>query len=73
MNYMYHTTYEKIEKTMTHHMKAGYKVLVDFKNQLVITSQFDNVIEKLTMKKIGKLSQYKAYITMIARIAETSN
>ena len=35
MNYEYQTTHETSEKTMTHHMSAGYKVLVDFKNREV--------------------------------------
>lgn len=71
MNYDYQTTHETSEKTMTHHMSAGYKVLVDFKNLKVITSRNGEVIDRMEMEQVGSLKKYEQHLARVAEAAET--
>ena len=71
MTHIYQTTHETATKTMTHHMVAGYKLVVDFGNKVVITARHGEVIEKQTMEQIGSLANYESYIAKVAEAAHT--
>lgn len=71
MTHIYQTTHETATKTMTHYMVAGYIVLVDFRNKVVITSRNGIVLEKLTMDQIGTISQYEKHLAKVADAAAT--
>lgn len=62
----YQTTHDTANKTMTHHMDAGLKIFVDFKNQLIVTSRNGEVKDKKTFSEIGSLQDYENHVAKTA-------
>lgn len=61
-NNTYTTTHNTAERTMTIAMQAGIMILVDFKNQLVITSRNGEPKDKKTFEDLPSLADFEKYI-----------
>ena len=61
-NNTYTTTHNTAERTMTIAMQAGIKILVDFKNQLVITSKNGEPKDKKAFEDLPSLADFEKYI-----------
>ena len=66
----YMLTHETAEKTMTIHMAAGFKILVDFKNQLIVTSRNGEVKDKQTFEEMGSFANWENHVEMTNADAE---
>lgn len=61
-NNTYTTTHNTAERTMTIAMQAGIMILVDFKNQLVITSRNGEPKDKKTFEDLPSLADFEKHI-----------
>ena len=66
----YTLTHDTAERTMTFHMSAGFKVLVDLRNSLVVTSQNGEVKDKKTFEEMGSLADFEHHIEMTDKDAK---
>lgn len=72
-NNTYTTEHNTSERTMTISMLAGIKILVDFKNQLVITSRNGELKDKKTFEDLPSLADFEKYIENVENAAKQLN
>lgn len=72
-NNTYTTTHNTAERTMTLTMQAGIKILVDFKNQLVITSRDGEPKDKKAFSEMPSLADFEKHIEIVESAANILN
>ena len=66
----YTLTHETAEQTMTVHMAAGFKILVDFKHMLIVTSRNGEVKNKQTFEEMGSFANWEHHVERTNQDAE---